>query len=79
MDIAAGVTTDMKLFNRWLSDLAGTVIETHLRQRRRRGVRPRASSGSDPSLPAQDGRVKATRDGAPPPTVSAMYCRPSSM
>ena len=33
METTACMTTDMNLFNRWLSDLAGTAIETHLRQR----------------------------------------------
>ena len=40
MENTAYVTTDMNLFNRWLSDLAGTAVETHLRRRRSHGDRP---------------------------------------
>lgn len=40
METTACVTTDMNLFNRWLSGLAGTAVETHLRRRRAREAPP---------------------------------------
>ena len=68
------VTTDLRVFHQWLSDLAGTVIETHLRQRR-----PHRTCSSPSGLPLEPERLEPTgareTEAAAPPDSATAYSK----